>query len=415
MTDPGPLRNPIAQIHSSAITTAYLLLVGFVLLLAASTAAQAQTFSVIHSFSGGDGSNPDAGVTIRAGILYGTTCCGGNNNHGTVYQIAHVNSNWMATPISLFSSGGFNPVARVVFGPDGHPYGTTSDSPEGPGRVFNLIVPLTICKTVNCFWKENVLYEFQGGSDGAYPGYGDLAWDQEGNIYGTTAAGGASNFGAVYELTRAANTYTESMLYSFSGPDGKTPLGGVVVDGAGNVLGTTFSGGANGIGAIFKLTKQGSQWVETNIYNFQGPNDGSAPYAGLIADSSGNLYGATTTGGASHGGTVFELTPSGDSYTFKLLYSFANNSGCGPFASLNLDSLGNLYGTTRCGGANNLGTVFELTNTGNGWTYSSLHDFAGSDGTYPISNVTFDANGNLYGTASTGGSQSLGVVWMIAR
>jgi uncharacterized repeat protein (TIGR03803 family) len=414
MPDLRRLQN--AAVPTGATTMAYLILMGVALLLAAGTAVQAQTFSVIHNFTGvgGDGANPDAGVTVRAGMIYGTTCCGGNGNHGTVYQITRVGANWVAMPISLFSNGGFNPIARVVFGPDGHPYGTTSDSPAGPGRVFDLIVPLTICKTANCFWKENVLYEFRGGSDGAYPGYGDLVWDQQGNIYGTTTAGGGSNFGTVYELTPAGNSYSESVLYSFSGADGETPLGGAIVDTSGNVLGTTLSGGANGAGTIFKLTKQGSEWFESTLYSLQGAVDGSGPYAGLVLDSLGNLYGTTSSGGTGHGGTVFELIRSGDSYTFKVLYSFPSASGCGPFASLTLDGAGSLYDTTRCGGANNLGAVFELTNTGNGWTYTSLHDFTGNDGAYPISNVAIDANGNLYGTASTGGSQNLGVVWMIA-
>ena len=411
------VRSAVIPFDTGTISSMFVLLIVCALLVAASMAAQAQTFSVIHNFTGtgGDGVNPDAGVTLRAGSLYGTTCCGGSNNHGTVYQITQVGSNWVTMPISLFAGGGFNPIARVVFGPDGHPYGTTSDSPEGPGRVFDLIVPLTICKTANCFWKENVLYKFQGGADGAYPGYGDVVWDEQGNIYGTTTAGGASNLGAVYELTPAGNSYTGSALYNFSGTDGKTPLGGVVLDGRGDVFGTTLSGGAYGVGTVFKLTKQDGRWVESTMHDFEGSSDGSGPYAGLLLDSFGNLYGTTSGGGVGHGGTVFELIPSGESYTFKLLYSFSNASGCGPFAGLTFDGVGNLYGTTRCGGANRLGTVFELTNTGNGWTYTSLHDFTGGDGAYPISNVTIDANGNLYGTASTGGSQNLGVVWMIKR
>ncbi len=396
-----------------------------VITLVAGPAAQAQTFSVIHAFTGGgDGANPDAGVTIRAGILYGTAFTGGNGN-GSVYQITHSGNNWVTLPISLLSGGGANPIARVVFGPDGHPYGTTENGgPAGKGIVFNLIVPLTICKTANCFWKENVLYGFMGGADGANPGYGDLTWDPEDNIYGTTLRGGTSGDGAVYELQRSGNSWTESVIHSFSGPDGLAPQSGVIFDSNGNLFGTTLQGGSQGNGTVYELKyTQGVGWTEYPVYDFQNGNDGRGPIAGLIFDGSGNLYGATSDGGSGGGGTVFELSPSGDSWTFKLLYSFNGPQGiaCGPWGTLALDAAGNLYGTTNCDGGYTFGSVFKLTNTGNGWLYSSLHDFSGySDGAIPFSNVTFDTNGNLYGTAYYGGTFGgncgdigCGTVWMI--
>ena len=380
-------------------------------------AALTQNFSVIHTFtgSGGDGAYPTSGVTRKDPLLYGTTA-GPASGNGTVYQITPMGNNWLTTPISLLSPTASQPRARIVFGPDGHPYGTTWNGSANPGGVFDLIVPLTICKTVACFWKENVLYSFAGPpNDGSNPGPGDLVWDAQGNIYGTTSQGGAQEEGTVYQMTKSGNNWTEAPIYDFSGSDGDTPYGGVILDSNGNVYGTTFLGGDRGYGTVFQLTFLG-EWIDFPVYNFQNNTDGAQPTAGLIFDSLGNLYGTTSDGGANGGGTVFELSPVGQSWKFTLLYSFTGQQGsnCGPRASLVMDGAGNLYGTTVCDGANNLGAVFELTPSGNTWNYSSLHDFTGgNDGAYPMSNVTIDASGNLYGTAFAGGSQNLGVVWEI--
>jgi uncharacterized repeat protein (TIGR03803 family) len=398
------------------------------LTILASTAARAQTFNVIHSFIEPSGVLPDSGVTLRAGVLYGTTLCRqypGNCGRGAVYQIIPVGSNWYYTPISLFSAGGGQPQARVVFGPDNQLYGTaTNGGSQNYGLVFNLTPMPAICRTANCFWPEKVLHQFTGSpDDGAGPVYGDLVWDPVGNIYGTTAEGGDLGVGTVYQMTKSGNDWTEAPIYSFTGPDGAIPLAGVILDSNGDLFGTTRQGGLYGFGTVFELTYNvNSGWTETVLYNFQNQNDGQLPVAGVIRDSAGNLYGATSDGGAGGGGTVFELSPVGDTWTFTLLYSFTGQQGetCGPYAPLTLDSSGNLYGTTFCDGADNLGNVFKLTNTGNGWEYTSLHDFAdGTDGAEPISNVTIDADGTLYGTAVYGGNSSCnppygcGTVWMI--
>ena len=268
-----------------------------------------------------------------------------------------------------------------------------------------------------------MLHAFTGTPDGADPVGGDLIWDPMGNIYGTTTYGGASGLGTVFQMTKSGNDWTEAPIYSFTGPDGAYPSAGVILDSNGNLFGTTVEGGLYGFGAIFELTHNiNSGWTETVLYNFQNLDDGQWPFAGLVSDGAGNLYGATSDGGSGGGGTLFELSPAGDTWTFTLLYSPSGQQGkfCGPRASLSMDNSGNLYGTTICNGANNLGNVFKLTNAQNGWQYASLHDFTGgTDGAEPISNVTFDTNGNLYGTAATGGNSSCnpphgcGVVWMI--
>jgi uncharacterized repeat protein (TIGR03803 family) len=396
-------------------TIVYLNLIALVAFL--SLAAHAQTFSVIHSFNGADGKHPDAGVTLKAGVLYGTTF-GGAGSGGTIYQMKRQGSNWTATPIYVFTSNevGENPWARVVFGPDGHLYGTTSLGGDGgAGTAFNLVPPLSVCKAANCMWKPTLVHGFSGGPDGLRPGYGDLVWDQQGNIYGTTELGGA--LGTVFQLTPSGNTWTETIIHNFTdNPDGAKPYGGLVVDNSGNLFGTTSDGGAFTRGVVFELSYVvGVGWQETILYNFNPSNDGGNPFAGLLLDNAGNFYGSTTTGGPAGGGTVFELSRSGNGYTFNLLYSFSGPPGgiCGPYASLTMDAAGSLYGTTLCDGANQKGNVFKLTNTGNGWTYTSLYDFTGgADSDGPISNVTIDSDGTLYGTAG-GGNGDYGVVWMI--
>ena len=336
--------------------------------------AHAQTFSVIHAFTGVEGAEPQAGLTLRAGVLYGTTtvCLQHCTGAGTVYQMTPVGSNWYFTPISFLQAGGRFPSARVVFGPDHHLYGTTNvGGSQNMGVVFNLTPPASICKIANCLSTETVLHQFTGSPDGGYPGYGDLVWDSTGNIYGTTELGGTSSTGTVYQMTKSGDNWTETPIYSFTGADGLYPWAGVMLDSNGNLFGTTYGGGLYGYGSVFELTYSGTGWTETVLHhNFHG-NDGSYLFAGLVRDSAGNLYGATIDDGIS-GGTVFELSPVGDAWVFTLLYSWVGRPGlgCGPQASLTLDAAGNLYGTTYCDGANLLGNVFKLTKTQNGWEYT---------------------------------------------
>ncbi|MFZ0705366.1 MAG: choice-of-anchor tandem repeat GloVer-containing protein [Candidatus Korobacteraceae bacterium] len=398
--------------------------------------SRAQTFSVIHAFDGKNGANPIAGLTTRDGILYGTTAYRDIRHFGgSVYQITRVESEWITMPIFFFptdGSGGTTPEARVVFGPDGLLYGTTAEGGigNGSGVAFHLAPPPPVCSTTNCSWSEDVLHAFQGAPDGYQPGLGDLVWDSMGSIYGTTQWGGSSERGTVYQMTKSGDQWTETPIYSFKGDsnpeelDGSQPYGGVIVDDNGNLFGTTVGGGLYGGGTIFELTYVDDVgWTETILHSFQDLSDGRAPVAALFRDSMGNLYGTATDGGAGGGGTLFELSPIGNGWTFTVLYSFAGQPGmyCGPYATLTVDNSGSFYDTTYCGGANNLGSVFRLTNTQNDWQYTSLHDFTGgSDGEYPISGVTFDKDGNLYGTAEVGGTPTFlcgyggcGTVWMI--
>ena len=176
-----------------------------------------------------------------------------------------------------------------------------------------------------------------------------------------------------------------------------------------------LAGGANGWGTVYQLKLSGSGWAENILYSFQQGNDGLAPTAGLIFDPSGNLYGATQTGGIGGGGTAFELTPlSGGTWNLSTLYGFLGPAFGGPYRSVIMDNAGNLYGTTSGDGAHQWGSVFKLTRSSGGWTYSSLHDFTGgTDGGTPYGSLVFDANGNLYGTTYAGGANGEGVVFEI--
>ena len=398
---------------SVGATTAALAL-AIVLTVVTTEAAHAQSFQLLYTFSGGDGAHPIAGLTMdRGGKLYGTVRTGhSGSNWGGAYQLRPAGSGWVFDDLYIFDG---TLLGGVVFGPDGVLYGTSPNNIAGHpyGYVYNLRPGVSACKTALCFWDVTLLYAFSGGADGGTPLYGDLIFDQSGNMYGTASLGGSGN-GVVYEMTRSGGGWSQQPLYAFSGgPDGASPYNGLVFDNAGNLYGTTTQGGASGNGTVFELSPSGGGWTETVIYSFQGGNDGSYPTAGLIFDQSGNLYGATASGGTGGGGTVFELSASGGSWTHSVLYNFTGSAQCGPWGTLVMQA-GNLYGTTMCDGANNVGNVFELMSSGGGWTYNSLWDFTGgNDGKNPYCSVLFDAAGNLYGTASNGGSHGVGVVWEI--
>ena len=390
--------------------------------------AEAQTFNVLHSFTGGgDGASPGAGLTIdKAENFYGVTehgGPGGPNGYGTVFKFTHKGSSWTLTSLYSFADDddGASPGARVVIGPNGTLYGTTSYGGgngcggNGCGTVFNLRPPLSAPISVLSSWTEAVLHRFSGGTDGALP-IGDLVFDQAGNIYGTTAGGGSSQQGTVYELTPSNGNWTESVVWSFTGGnDGGKPSGGVIFDSGGNLYGAAQAGGAYGYGSVFQLAPAGSNWTQNTLYSFQNGSDGGNPVGGLIFDPSGNLYGTTTSKGAGRGGTVFDLVPQlNGTWALTVIYAFAGQAGGGPQASLTIDTAGNLYGTTYQDGASRYGSVFELMPSNCGWTYADLYDFTSDgDGAQPVSNVILAANGNLYGTALAAGEYGYGVIFEI--
>jgi uncharacterized repeat protein (TIGR03803 family) len=313
---------------------------------------------------------------------------------------------------------GHYPRASLIFDAAANIYGTTSyggsgscgDNGVGCGAVFELT------PKVGGGWTERVLYSFKNnGKDGNHP-YAGLIFDAAGNLYGTTLDGGVYDYGTVFELTpQKAGTWTEKVLHSFNNnyKDGVWPYGGLIFDAAGNLYGTTADGGGKGYGTVFELAPEAAgRWKEKILHNFSyNGKDGYAPYASLIFDSVGNLYGTTLQGGTYGTGTVFELMPqavAAGRWREKILHNFNYNGKDGYYsnAGLILSAAGNLYGTTRLGGAYNYGTVFELTpKVGGGWTEKVLHNFNfnGKDGFYPYAGLILDAGDNLYGTTSNEG------------
>ncbi len=250
-------------------------------------------------------------------------------------------------------------------------------------------------------WAEQVVYSFQGGSDGSEP-WGDLVQDG-GALYSTTLLGGAAGVGTVFKLAPSRGAFTESVVHTFAGSaDGAYPWQGLSTDILGSLYGVTGSGGSAGAGTAYKLTSKG----ETTVYSFQGGTDGSNPTGFSNEDLLGNVFGTTEGGGATGNGTVFKLTPTRTGYSEQVIYSFqGGNDGQTPHGGLLEDLLGGLYGTTYTGGPGNAGTVFKLTPSFSGSYHESvIHSFNGADGAIPNANVIEDLSGTLYGTASFGGT-----------
>jgi uncharacterized repeat protein (TIGR03803 family) len=271
--------------------------------------------------------------------------------------------------------------------------------------TMTLIVTLVFARAASASTYK-ILHQFGTALDGENP-YAGLIFDAAGNLYGTTYVGGADNFGVVFKLTpNTDGSWTESVLHSFTGA---YPAAGVIMDAAGNLYGTTEGGGsAYGYGVVFELTPTDGSWTESVLHTFmyfQG--DGAYPFAGVIFDKAGNLYGTTTYGGdlgdvVCRGGCgiVFKLTPTSSGWNETVLHRFQDDPGEYPYAGVIMDAAGNLYGTTS-GQDTNYGLVFELTPSSSGWSETMLHKFLGV-GSYPRAGVIMDAAGNLYGTASSG-------------
>jgi uncharacterized repeat protein (TIGR03803 family) len=305
------------------------------------------------------------------------------------------------------------------------------------GILLALVIPPVSPAAAWAEGKYKTLHKFESSGIGGSALTGGLILDQLGNLYGTAGLGGTYSQGTVFELIPQSNgSWREKVLHSFTGGlDGGIPLATLVADEIGNLYGTARQGGNDDAGVVFKLApNQDGSWTESVLYSFTGGADGYTPFAGIIFDQAGNLYGTTLQGGSSSAciggcGTVFKLTAKSDgSWTESILYSFCSLDGCRdgayPFiASLIFDQTGNLYGTTEYGGNhrslcenNGCGVVFQLSPSPDGsWKETVLHRFCSSsscgDGVYPLDSLIFDRIGNLYGTAEFGGAAGGGVVF----
>ena len=275
--------------------------------------------------------------------------------------------------------------------------------------------------------KETVLYEFKGqaNGDGAGP-HGRLAFDADGEIYGTTQGGGTNGTGTVYRLSpKSGGGWTEKVIYNFSatGADGSGPSAGMTIAPNGTMYSTTPDGGAFGGGVIFSLKKTSKGWKQTVIHSINFPSEGGFPYEGLMRDAAGNLYGAAPAGGAAQNGVVYRLSPTKKGWVDTVLYSFTGQNGDGSglyWIDLISDTSGNIYGATSFGGTNGTGTVWELVYSESKKTYSEsiLYEFGASgsgDGNNPYGGLVMDSKGNLYGTTLNGGSSNLGAFYKLTK
>jgi uncharacterized repeat protein (TIGR03803 family) len=269
---------------------------------------EAWTQTVIHSFTGADGSGPGSPVAIdKDGNVYGTTPTGGKYGMGTLYLI----------------------------------------QPSGGN------------------WKFHVIHTFTGGADGGGGSAGKLLIDPSGNIFGVCTVGGINGLGTVYEVSRVNGQITFTTLYAFKDqPDGALPYSGLTFDKFGNLYGTTYYAGANDVGTVYALTRNNGTWTETVLYSFQGGADGSSPISSLVADGHGHFYGTTSADGGTCGcGTIFKMTPSASGiWTESVVYRFPGAPGLGTaYNGIITDGAGNFYGTTVSGGTADDGAIYEFT------------------------------------------------------
>jgi len=412
--------------RSLGITVILAILAATVSITAVPASAQE---AVIHSFNnnGKDAADPVASLVADSnGNLYGTTNEGGAYGYGTVFELSpKTGGGWTSKILHNFNNNnidGYNPEASLIFDASGNLYGTTVN---GGDYLYGTAFELSPSAGN---WTEQILHGFgpDTTSDGWFP-QASLVFDSAGNLYGTAPAGGIHGGGTVFELTPGTGgAWTETTLHSFKynqNSDGSVPLSGVLLGSSGNLYGTTYTGGTYGGGTVFEVSPEaGGAWPEALLYDFKNDNiskDANVPYAGLISDAAGNLYGTGSSGGQFNYGAVFELSPNGGGgWTETVLHSFANNGKDGntPQAGLIFDAAGNLYGTTFSGGAYNFGTAFELSpKAGGGWTERVLHSFNnnGKDGYNPSAGLIFGPNGKLFGSTGVGGAFGGGAVFEI--
>jgi len=394
---------------SMAIFIAMVILAGGVL-------AVGQTERVVYRFHGGnDGQGPLGGlISDNAGNLYGTTS-ESDASSGTVFQLSPSvgqGGHWTKTILYTFTGGndGGDPYGELVFDQAGNLYGTTLfGGTADKGTIFQL-------KPLGSTWTETVIYSFNDQP----PQYGGLVFDKAGNLYGATCADAENRAGTVFQLTLSQGGWTTKVIHAFGGRQGGCPSSGPIIGRAGNLYGLIAYTGKGSYGGAYELrapATKGGNWTYRLLHIFQGSGDGAYPAGRLMLDRNGNLNGVTQLGGSSNMGTVFQLTRQGTSWAEAVLYSFCAQSSCSdgaqPQAGLISDGKGNLYGTTPEDGSGGGGTVFQLTPPavqGDPWTETVLHHFTGQggDGAFPVAPLLREKFGTLWSTTSAGGGAADG-------
>jgi uncharacterized repeat protein (TIGR03803 family) len=366
----------------------------------------AQTFTTLYTFTGGaDGGLPSGGLILDGqGNLYGSTR-ELQFSFGTVFEFSPA-SGILNTLYTFQGKGdGSDPNANLSFNGAGNLYGTTFGSDSGYyGTVFEL------SPNGSGGWQKTTLLQFDG-LDGLHPTSG-LVIDGTGNVYGTTLYGGPGNWGIVFELSPGASGWTETILHHFGGVF--RLQGGLVFDPQGNLYGTANGGGPSGCGGVFELTPASGNWNVGVLHAFRCGSDGANPEGKLALDNMGRIFGTTNQGGAFKQGEVYMLTPhAGKGWQNRVIHSFNGADGAFPTAGVTLDAAGNIYGATLNGGVKSVGVVYKLTATSStSWTHSILHTFTGPDGADP-SALLLDSAGDLFGTTVEGGAGNLGTVFEI--
>jgi uncharacterized repeat protein (TIGR03803 family) len=385
----------------------------FVLSVAAATAT---TTNVIFSFAEDDGEYADTDLeTDSAGNIYGTTVLGGDFGSGTVFELSLTPTGWVHTVLYSFTGGadGGEPYKGVTVDGTGSLYGTAvtggSGSCEGGcGVVYKLT-------NSGGIWTQRVIHAFTGGYDGSGPG-ARVTLDPSGNVYGMTPTGGAYGLGTIYKLRQDNGASDLKVIHAFTGgADGATGSAGRMIFRHGRLYGAATTGGTYGSGVVFELKPRGGgEWDFRTIYSFRGQPDGVFPYGALLFDGLGNIYGTTYYGGANGIGAVYQLSPQAiGEWNESVLYSFQEGTdGNSPISNLVADTVGNLYGTTSEGGLGR-GTIFKLSPTGKTqWIETVVHSFQGPpDGAFAYNGMVMDLFGNFYGATVHGGDNDDGAIY----
>ncbi len=347
-------------------------------------------------------------VTTIASALFAFALLAGMTQpaQSQTYKVIHNFTN--------IGNDGASPFGGLILDHSGNLYGTTwLGGKYGSGSVYRL-------SRNEHSWRYTSLYSFKGVTDAAGPGFGALVMRKDCALYGTTEGGEFLGTAFVVwptteDCDQAPGPWQESVLHHFGyGQDGGEPIAGLVFDKAGNIYGTTHVFGAYNNGTVFEISPSGKTWTEQTLYEFGATStDGITPAAGLTIDEEGNLYGTTPLGGMYGNGAVFKISRSDSGWTETVLYNFQGTSdGANPVVGLILSKHGKLYGTTFDGGVNGGGTVYELSPAGNEWNFSVIYSFTGGY-SGPYNKLTLDHKGSIYGFTNAEGAYGLGSIFKL--